>query len=153
MWQVPKCETVDKNICNPVTRSMCQLVQRVRTEEETEEVLFSQNTSHWDAAWPITLWHHQPTNHPHPPGVHCGGGGGVHGGASGEVQPGAQEELWHCREWGLHQFWPRYLVLCIVLCWFFCRCALPSRGKCALMSQSRSAGKTFWWWWWWWRWC
>ena len=37
------------------------------------------------------------------------------------------------------------LVLCIVICLFFCRSALPSRGKCALMSQSRSAGKTFWW--------
>ena len=27
-YQVPKCETVETNVCNPVTRSMCQIVAR-----------------------------------------------------------------------------------------------------------------------------
>ena len=37
-YQVPKCETVEKNVCNPVTRPMCQIVQMVKIEQETEQV-------------------------------------------------------------------------------------------------------------------
>ena len=34
-YQVPKCETVETNVCNPVTRPMCQIVARFEIYKES----------------------------------------------------------------------------------------------------------------------